>query len=172
MTKHYEDDEIFQDIDSFYKRIVERMFKEMKDFETAIQGGKLKGHWKVNQIDKPGMKGYVMRGRFQTGNEPTQIPKSALNEKREPLTDIFDEKDKIRIYIELPGVDKKEIKLDVTDHAIEVKAKDFFKRVQLPAESVDREKASATCKNGVLEISVPKIEKIGKDAERRSIAID
>jgi HSP20 family molecular chaperone IbpA len=160
LTKHYEDDEIFQDIDSFYKRIVERMFKEMKDFETAIQGGKLKGHWKVNQIDKPGMKGYVMRGRFQTGNEPTQIPKSALN------------KDKIRIYIELPGVDKKEIKLDVTDHAIEVKAKDFFKRVQLLAESVDREKASATCKNGVLEISVPKIEKIGKDAERRSIAID
>jgi len=172
MYEHYEDDEIFRDIDSFYKRLMKRMFHEVRDFERAVNSGQLKGQWDVKPIERPGVKGYVARGRFQLGDGSLRSPRQAIEEQRDPLTDVFEEKDNIKIYMELPGVDKSDIQLNVTDSYAEVRAKNFFKTVELPKRSIDFDKASASYNNGVLEISVPKIQKTAPEEKKRTIKIE
>jgi HSP20 family molecular chaperone IbpA len=172
MVEYFEDDEVFRDINSFYKRLMERMFKEMQSFEEAIGTGRLRGTWDVKPINKPGMRGYVAHGQFQTGAQPVLAPKPSLEgELREPLTDVFEEKESLKVYMELPGVEKSDIKLDVTEGAMEVKAGNFAKTVKLPAGDVDSEKASANYKNGVLEVTIPKIQKT-VDEKKRTIKIE
>lgn len=172
MTDYFEDDEVFRDIDSFYMQLMKRMFKEMEDFEKAVRSGGLKGSWDVKPINKPGARGYVARGQFQLSGEPTRLPQRVLEEKREPLTDVFEEAGNVKIYMELPGVDKSNIQLDVTEGLVEVKAKNFAKTVKIPTENIDFSKATANYKNGVVQVTIPKISKTIKDAKKRSIKIE
>lgn len=171
MVDYYEDDEVFRDINSFYKRLMERMFKNMEDFEKAIRTGQLKGNWDIKPLNKPGVKGYIAQGQFQLG-EPMKIPRQAIDEKREPLTDVFDETDRVRVYVELPGVDKNDIQLNVTEGSAEVKAENFFKKIELPTANVDFENATANYKNGVLEVTIQKTKKIEGDEKKRTIKIE
>ncbi len=156
MNSYFEDDEVFQDVEGYYKHLMDRMFKEMREFEKAVAAGRLKGNWAIKPIERPGVRGYVARGSFQLNREPTHIPRRAFEEKREPLTDVFEEKEQIKVYIELPGVEKDDIQLNVTDRHVEVKAKNFFKKVALPSHNVGFEAATAAYKNGVLEVTIPK----------------
>ncbi len=95
----------------------------------------------------------------------------------EPRVDIYDDKDNIVIKAEMPGVDKKDIKVDVKDRVLtlsgersadkEVKEDSYYRRERtfgrfersftLPGE-VDPEKIAAEYKDGVLKIVVPKPE--------------
>ncbi|MFQ6068643.1 MAG: Hsp20/alpha crystallin family protein [Candidatus Bathyarchaeia archaeon] len=171
MVDYHKDDEVFRNIDNFYKRLMERMFKEMQNFERAVKSGQLKGYWDIKPIKKPGVRGYVARGQFQLG-EPIHFPKRIFEEKREPLTDIFEDKESIRIYMEVPGVDKSEIQLNITDRFVEVNARNFFKTVELPTENIDHEKATASYKNGVLEVTIPKAQRTVENDKKRTIKIE
>jgi len=164
-------DDAFSDMDSYFKKLTERMFKEMEEFEKAIRSGKLQGEWEVKPIDKPGVKGYVAQGRFQLG-EPLTVPKHALDEVREPLTDVFEDKDCVKLYVELPGVEKNDIQLNVTQGKAEVKAKNFYKLIDLPTEDVEFEKVSANYKNGVLEVVIPKVKKTVEEEKKKTIKIE
>ena len=132
----------------------------MKDFDQAIKSGKLDGEWDIKPIEEPGVKGYIARGRFESGNkaEPKTftLPKEISDEAREPLTDVFQDKDNIRLYIELPGVEKADIQLNVSQGRAEVKAKNFYKVIDLPSVDIEVDKVAANYKNGVLEVTVPK----------------
>ena len=172
LVEYFEDDEVFRDINSFYKRLMDRMVKEMQSFEDAIGTGRLKGTWDVKPINRPGVRGYIAQGQFQTGAEPVLPIKPNLEaEVREPLTDVFEEKDSLKVYMELPGVEKTDIKLDVTEGTMEVKAGTFAKTVRLPAGNIDSEKASANYKNGVLEVTIPKIPRTESE-KKRTIRIE
>lgn len=173
MVDYFEDDAVFRDIDSFYKRLTERMFREMQGFERSIRDGRLKEQWDIRPIQGPGIRGYTARGHFQLGDYPTRIPRRLTEEKRDPLTDVFEEDENIKIYIELPGVEKEGIQLNVTERSAEVKAGNFFKTVELPSRNVDFEKSTANYKNGVLEITIPKIKKTpSEDEKKRTIKIE
>ena len=94
-----------------------------------------------------------------------------------PTVDIYDNDENIVIKAELPGIEKKDIVIDVKDGVLtlkgersfdnEVKEKKYycrertfgkFERVfRLPAK-VDPEKISADYKDGVLKIEIPKPE--------------
>ena len=172
MTDYFEDDEVFQDISTFYDRLMKRMFKDMEGFQKTIGSGKLKGTWDIRPIDQPTVKGYVARGRFQVGSDPLQIPKNDLDrEMREPLTDVFVEEDAVKVYMELPGVDKTDVQLNVTERFVEVKAKNFAKTVELPTAEIDLDQATANYKNGVLVVMIPKLRKPAEDEKKRSIRI-
>lgn len=85
---------------------------------------------------------------------------------REPMVDVMEEKDHYKIYVELPGVDKEKIKLDVAEGSVEVKTDDerkFYKMIDL-ASSIDPESAKASYNNGVLTVELEKKEKrVGKE---------
>jgi HSP20 family protein len=83
------------------------------------------------------------------------------SEGREPLVDIMDEKDKYKIFIELPGVDKEKVRLDAADRSIQIRTEDekkFYKMIELDSE-IDPDSATASYKNGVLTVEVNKKEK-------------
>jgi HSP20 family protein len=80
---------------------------------------------------------------------------------REPLVDVMEEKDRYKIYVELPGVEKETIKVDVAESSVEIKTEDdrkYYKMIDL-ASPVDTEATKAFYKNGVLTLELEKKEK-------------
>ncbi|MDM7913113.1 MAG: archaeal heat shock protein Hsp20 [Methanotrichaceae archaeon] len=79
---------------------------------------------------------------------------------REPLVDVMDEQDRYRIFVELPGVEKEKIKLDVAEKSVQIMTEDekkFYKRIELESP-VDADSAKASYKNGVLTVELMKKE--------------
>ena len=65
----------------------------------------------------------------------------------------------VRVIVELPGVEKKDIKLSGTEDkltiSVDAHEPKYFKEVELPVK-VDTKKATTKYKNGVLDITIPK----------------
>jgi len=93
---------------------------------------------------------------------PFKVPETALKEIREPLTDVFEEDKTVKIYIELPGEEKDDIQLNITEGKVEIKTKKFYKMIDVPTKNIEIEKASSKYKNGVLEVTIPKKEEARK----------
>lgn len=77
---------------------------------------------------------------------------------REPLVDVMSEKDRYKIFVELPGVDKESVKLDVAEDSVEIRTEDekkYYKMIYLDSP-VDTESAKASYKNGVLTLELEK----------------
>lgn len=74
---------------------------------------------------------------------------------REPLTDIIEAEDKVTVVMELPGVDKEDIKVDASDRSLDLSvdtaAKRLSKHLSLPCDVVGNS-AEASYKNGVLQV--------------------
>jgi HSP20 family protein len=183
-------DEIFGGFDMFDRNFGKKIQKMMQEIDRAVKSGNLKGNWEINRIETPEAKGYILRGHFGSKKplEPFEplnpfdpvnpkrrpvpqrlfnIPQSALNEVREPLADVFEEEKAIKIYIELPGENKDDIQLNVTAGKVEVKAKSFYKMMDLPTSNIDYERASSKYRNGVLEVIIPKNEKTSEKDTRK-----
>jgi len=112
---------------------------------------------------------------YEFGNvKRTPRGRVSVVEEREPLVDIYEEDDKIRVVAELPGVDENKIKVRAVDDkhvVIEASNHDrkYRKELELPVE-VDADSADAVYKNGVLEITFKKKkveEKKGKEIKIR-----
>jgi HSP20 family protein len=82
-----------------------------------------------------------------------------VEEVREPMVDIFDEKDHILVIAELPGVSENEIKIEVAGDILNLNASDrdrqYAKEILLPSK-VKPESVKTTYKNGILEITLEK----------------
>ena len=79
---------------------------------------------------------------------------------REPLVDVMSEKEKFKIFVELPGVEKEKVKLDVAEDSVEIKTDDekkFYKMIYLDS-TVDPDSAKASYKNGILTLELDKKE--------------
>jgi len=174
MPDDFED--IFDDAENFHRKLLKKMFKEMDDIEEAIKSGKLEGEWDIKPIEEPGVKGYVAKGRFQYGDKQApktlRLPKQISEEAREPLTDVFQDQDNVRLYVELPGVEKNDIQLNVTQGQAEIKAKNFHKVIDLPTPDIEFDKAKANYKNGVIEVTIPKMKKTASGNAKTTIKIE
>lgn len=78
-----------------------------------------------------------------------------ISSEREPLADITTTEKEVKAILEMPGVNKENIKINVQDNSVEVKSDDpqrkYHEIIDLPPET-DTETAKSTYKNGVLEI--------------------
>ena len=93
------------------------------------------------------------------------------NAPREPLTDVIEGEKDVAITVELPGADKADLSLHVTEDSLVVrveKGRRYHKRIELPSHVVPNT-AKATFKNGILDVTVQK--KTGSDPGRK-VAID
>lgn len=68
--------------------------------------------------------------------------------------DIFDEKDKIVLVIELPGVKKENIKVKASGNIVEISAGEYNETIKLPSEVSG--KPVIKFKNGILELRLAK----------------
>ena len=138
--------------------------------ELKDSGGELK---KEGEIDlghlKEGMKGvFGFSVKTAMGGKPIvepfgnikKTPKGpTVEEEREPMTDLFDEKEEVRIYAEMPGVNEEDIKFDLKGDILDISARSgerkYHKEILLPIR-VKKEALSYTYKNGVLEVRIKK----------------
>jgi len=94
---------------------------------------------------------------FGNIRETTKGP--VVEEVREPMVDIFDEKDHILVIAELPGVSESEIKVQVAGDILNLTASDkdrkYAKEILLPGK-VKPESIKTSYNNGVLEITLEK----------------
>ena len=180
-------DEIFGNF-AFNSKFRKKIQEEIDTIFKEVKSGKLKGTWETKEINEPGMKGWIFMGSFGSDEalepldplrpqrrrpmpeRPFEVPKTALEEMREPLADVFEEENAIDVYVELPGEEKKDIKLKVKEDSVEVKAKSFYKKIDLPNNNVAAERMTSEYKNGVLRITLPKKASLRKeDAEKQKM---
>jgi len=94
---------------------------------------------------------------FGNIRETTRGP--VVEEVREPMVDVFDEKDHILIIAELPGVAENEIKIEVVGDILNLTASDkdrkYAKELLLP-DKVKPESMKTSYNNGILEITLEK----------------
>jgi len=99
------------------------------------------------------------------GNVRPSVFGPKIREEREPLVDIMEGEGEISVIAELPGVDKEDINLNATKDtlviSVDTPQRKYYKELKLPAE-VDPKSAKATYKNGVLEVKLKKISRVGK----------
>lgn len=108
-------------------------------------------------------------------------------EGRMPRVDVVDRDAEILVRAELPGVQKKDLDVSLTDNTVTIRATteheekeeegDYYRReisrgtftrtVALPSE-VDESKAKASFKDGILELTLPKMER----AKRRTLQVE
>ena len=102
---------------------------------------------------------------------------------KEPNIDIQDRGDHFVLTAELPGFDKKDVEVKVTDNTLELKAEkksqssddkrsrtssySSFQRYLTLPDRVLSEKVNGTMKNGVLELKLPKKEPRPMDRSRK-----
>ena len=88
-----------------------------------------------------------------------------VKEEREPLVDIVETNSEIHVVVELPGVEKSDIKLHGTEESLTISVdtpqSKYYKEVVLPVK-VKVKEASSSYKNGVLEVVLPKAESENK----------
>lgn len=108
-------------------------------------------------------------------------------EMKMPRMDVYDGEENVVVHAEVPGVDKKDLEISVNDTSATIKGKvmreakeekgeyyrceigsgEFSRTMILPC-AVDAAKARAHLKDGVLELTLPKVEK----SRRHSVRID
>jgi len=107
---------------------------------------------------------------------------------RSPVADVRETEKCIVASIELPGADKEDIELNVSEDSIEVKTEKkiekkhekegfssyegrmsrYYRRIPLPVE-IEASQAKASFKNGILRIEAPKIKQLEHKKKRIQI---
>lgn len=134
------------------------------------------------------------RGFRPWGLAPWHMPRRLLRPEKEweytPLVDLVDDGDKFLVKADVPGFNKENINIEITDDSIELsgmvekeekiekekyrqyeRSYSSFKRMLQFPEKVKPKMASASLKNGVLEVNVPKEEPTVKD-EKHKVMIE
>ncbi|MGQ9782033.1 MAG: archaeal heat shock protein Hsp20 [Nitrososphaeria archaeon] len=177
-----------RDVDELFKeteRMIEEEFKELSKRapknlvrERIMPDGSRVREWgpfvygysiTIDSDGKPRIKEFGnIRMETRAGK-----PLLDVTERREPLVDVITTDKDIKVIAELPGVQREDIRLKGTAETLTISVdtpeRKFFKEVELPAK-VDVKNAKSTYKNGVLEVTLPKIGE--KEPEGEHIKIE
>jgi len=170
----------FGDIDEMMRDIEEMMEREFREFTNRIpkdyvRERKLPDGTTVREWG-PFVYGYSMTigpdgkprirefGNVKPSLKPEAFgiarPRLDVKEEREPLVDVISTDGEVKVIAELPGVEKEDIKLHGAENtltlSVDTPQRKYFKDIELPAK-VKIKEVKTTYKNGVLEVTLPKI---------------
>lgn len=168
-------DEFFENFGFDFDRFNDRMRKMwdsmMKDPETRTFGPYVYGFtYKIGPDGRPVFEefGNVPQGRMY-GRDPKILEKDI----REPITDLTEDKDKVYITYELPGIAKENIDLKVSEYNVTIDVEEgprkYYKSLDFPYE-LKPDSAGAKFVNGILDVSVERATK--ESPGGRQISID
>jgi len=146
------------------------IFKGLADLietlgDLAEKGEHLKKSGEFQQRDVKGVYGFSVKmglGGKEVKVEPfgnvrrdEESGETVVQEIREPVVDVFEEKDHTLVVAEMPGISAKDVRLEVKDDLLTIHAKKgdkkYRKEILLP-RSYPQDKMKVTCNNGILEI--------------------
>lgn len=166
--------DIFGQFDEM-RREMERMFEEQfKDIQTRApkdlireyetpEGGKVRemGPFVYGYSMTIGPDGKPRVREFGNVRSPLAgfglggFNRPLISSEREPLADITTTDKEVKVVLEMPGVNKENIKINAHDSTVEVRSDDpqrkYHEVIDVPPET-DIETARSTYKNGILEI--------------------
>jgi HSP20 family molecular chaperone IbpA len=123
----------------------------------------------------------VQKKRERENNEETTIPARTFL----PMTDIYETQDALSVVVEMPGIEKSNVNIRVEDDVLNVEGRldlgkyqgliplyteynvGHYSRSFRLSSKIDQSKIVAEMKDGVLSLTLPKIE----DAKPRAIRV-
>lgn len=179
MSFHFEFDEAFEDLRKMMHKLL-----NLEEIEETLRSGELKGNWDIKEIGELGVKGYIISGRLDSSQLPDQIEpfepepfqplirqkrpllperleniKEEIGESDEPLVDIVENVDEVKVYVELSPENMKTAQLNITEGELEIKTSSLHKVIEVPT-NLEIEKASSKHRNTVLEITIPRKKQV------------
>jgi len=146
-----DDDRIMDDIKRMTEEMM-RMFSNAQPGKPVVHGFKVH----IGPDGKPRIEDFGNR-HIKT---PTGEPQ--ISEEREPLTDIIEGDDDVAVTVEIPGVEKNDVDLNVQNDNLEIKVntpqRKYHKTLELPCDVIPKT-TKATYKNGILDIVIKRKEK-------------
>jgi HSP20 family protein len=141
--------------------LVEKLSELAKTGEELRRSGEIQGAGK----ELKGIYGFTIKvglgdqtphvESFGNIRKDKQTGHTVVQEIREPVVDVFEEKDHLLIVAEMPGISAEDVQIELKDDVLTIAAakgdKKYRKEVLLPG-SYRREKMQLACNNGVLEI--------------------
>jgi len=155
-----------------------------KEIQKAAEARALSPFDEIDRMfDHYFRRGFMRPWRF----EWPSIPEISLPEMKVPKVDVVDRENEVLVKAEVPGVEKKDLDISVSDNSVTIKGStrheekeekgdycrqeittgSFSRTVALPAD-VDGAKAKASFKDGMLELTLPKVER----SRRHSVKVD
>jgi HSP20 family protein len=151
-------DDDFEDIFRQIEKMWERAFKEIP-FDNIEPGKSYIHGYSINM----GPDGKPKIQEF--GNRPQKKVtdgKPSISEEREPVTDIIETEKNVSITVEVPGVEKQDIDLNVTENTLEIAVNNperkYHKVIELPCNVLPMT-SKATYKNGILDVVLERKER-------------
>ena len=136
----------FQDLDEMFSDIEELFKKELREFtsnipKSYVRERKLQDGRKIHEWG-PFVYGYSLtigpKGKpvvREFGNLQPGTRGPLIKEEREPLVDVVDTNGEIKVVVELPGVNKKDIKLTALDDKLTISVaksdRKYYKEVNI-----------------------------------------
>ena len=173
-------DWLFGDVDDIFRQMEEMMQREFKEFTTKLPkdlvrerklpDGSTSKEWgpfvygysmTIGPDGKPQIREF---GNVKPSLKPetpfgSRRPSIDIKEEREPLVDVLSTDSEVKVVAEVPGVDKKDIKVYATEKTLTISVdtpqRKYYKEVELPA-TIDPKTAKSVYKNGVLEVTMTK----------------
>ncbi len=160
----------FEDIDNLFREMEKMMEEEFKTFTSKVPKGYVRERRRPDGTTTrewgPFVYGYSVRigpdGKPEIrefGNVKPSRFGPQVKEEREPLVDVIETNGEVHIVVELPGVEKNDVKLHGTEYTLTISVdtpqRKYFKEVTLPAK-VNVKEIKTEYKNGVLEVTLPK----------------
>jgi HSP20 family protein len=165
----------FDDMRKEMERQFEQQFKDIeskapkdlvKEYETST-GGKVReyGPFVYGYSMTIGPDGRPKVREFGNVKSPFSskgfFTRPLVSSEREPLADVTTTDKDVKVVVEMPGVSKENIKVNVYDNSLEVTTtgtdRKYHEVIEIPPET-DIETVTSTYKNGILEIAFKKKE--------------
>ena len=165
----------FDDMRKEMERQFEQQFKDIeskapkdlvKEYETST-GGKVReyGPFVYGYSMTIGPDGRPKVREFGNVKSPFSsrgfFTRPLVSSEREPLADVTTTDKEVKVVVEMPGVSKENIKVNVYDNSLEVTTtgtdRKYHEVIEIPSET-DIETVTSTYKNGILEIAFKKKE--------------
>lgn len=155
--------EAFRDMGSTIPRDMVRVRRQPDGSVRREYGPFVYGYSvKIGSDGKPIVREF---GNIKPGKGGEGQPSLDLQDMREPLVDVIEEENAVKVLAELPGVNKEDISLFLSDNVLTINVdtpeRRYHKELSLPGE-VDESSVRSTYTNGILETVLTKRERRGK----------
>lgn len=157
-------DQMRREMEREFEDIEKRIPKDLVREYTTPEGGKVReagpfvyGYsMTVGPDGKPRVREF---GNIKPSRGFGGMARPEISGELEPLVDVTTTDNEVKVVIEMPGINKNNIRINAYDQTLEVKSDDpkrkYHKAIEVPPET-DIETARSTYNNGILEITFKK----------------